>query len=268
MPVSAETLSKLMDAGLSGDALIDVVASIDADMAVNPAPADEAAERRRAKDRERKRAKKAENSAEFRGNSAESPSPKENTPTPPKENTPPQKKNPPKGGQKEKGSPLDASQAVEVWNEVCAPAGMPKCLKLTDRRSKQIGARIAEHGEKSWREACQRLARSAFCRGENDNGWAATIDFLSTPDGFVKVMEGKYDNRDKPSAEQVRRDIWRERIAEAPSGSVSPHPRPRLAFAGPGSGDPAPGGTCTPDAGSDRGGRGNAPDDLWGRQAR
>ena len=31
MPVSADTLRKLMDAGLSGDALLDVVASIDAD---------------------------------------------------------------------------------------------------------------------------------------------------------------------------------------------------------------------------------------------
>ena len=51
MPVSAKTLGLLLDAGLTGDELRAVVASIDEDAA----PKDTAAERRRAYDRERKR---------------------------------------------------------------------------------------------------------------------------------------------------------------------------------------------------------------------
>lgn len=190
---------------------------------------------------------------------------KEIPPTPPKENTPSQKKNPPKGGQKEKGFPV--AQAVEAWNEVCVPAGMPKCLKLTDKRARQIGARLADHGEQEWREACQRLARSAFCRGKNNTGWVATIDFLSTPDGFVKAMEGKYDDRATTSDDQARRDIWRERIAETQGGGVQSNSRPRLAFSGSGPSDPVAGGACAAKPGADRADSGDPSNDLWGRQA-
>lgn len=55
MPISAETVKLLMQAGLQGQALIDVVASIDRDMAVSYRKLDVPAERRRAWDRERKR---------------------------------------------------------------------------------------------------------------------------------------------------------------------------------------------------------------------
>lgn len=81
MPVSARTLQMLIDAGLSGDALVAVVNSIDGDM--QTVVVDEQAERRRAADRERARVRRL---------SADSPQtgfpPKEKSPTPPKENTP------------------------------------------------------------------------------------------------------------------------------------------------------------------------------------
>lgn len=241
MPVSAETLSKLMDAGLAGEALIDVVASIDADMAAKPAAIDEAAERRRAKDRERKRTQKAENSAEFRGNSAESPSRKENTPTPPKENTPPQKKTPPKGGQKEKGSPLEVSRAVEVWREVCVPVGMPDVMSLNDKRRRQLAARLGQHGLDGWRAACVRAANSAHCRGENNRGWRCNLDFLSSESGFTKTMEGNYDDRagtDRRTAD--RRRAWSEAIDEANGRSPARDEGPLLAAPSPGGSASAP----------------------------
>jgi len=53
MPVSAATLALLMDAGLTGDKLVEVVASIDADMASIAPVVDAAAERKRAADRAR-----------------------------------------------------------------------------------------------------------------------------------------------------------------------------------------------------------------------
>ena len=52
MPVSARTLKALMEAGVCGDKLVEIVGLIDADMTP---PKDTAAERRRAYDRERKR---------------------------------------------------------------------------------------------------------------------------------------------------------------------------------------------------------------------
>lgn len=55
MPVSAATLRLMMDAGLVGDQLLAVVEAIDADMEAARPVVDLLAERRRAKDRDRKR---------------------------------------------------------------------------------------------------------------------------------------------------------------------------------------------------------------------
>jgi len=88
VPVSAATLSKLIAAGLSGQELIDVVASIDADMDSNPAPKKRSAGAIR---QERYRERKASQSVT--GDVTESDAPlsdKEKSPTPPKEiNYPP-----------------------------------------------------------------------------------------------------------------------------------------------------------------------------------
>ena len=46
-----------------------------------------------------------------------------------------------------------------------------------------------------WAEACRRMASSAFCRGENDRGWRADLDFLCQPKSFNGLIEGKYDDR-------------------------------------------------------------------------
>jgi hypothetical protein len=101
MPVSATTLALLMRAGLTGDALLEAVASIDADMAAAaPAPAkDSAADRRREWDRDRKAAQRAGQKLSgglstvlSGGISTGSPpdiSKKESSPTPPKEKTTP-----------------------------------------------------------------------------------------------------------------------------------------------------------------------------------
>lgn len=73
MPVSATTLRMLLDAGIEGDDLVAVVASIDADAASARPAADDQAERRRAADRLRKQQKRAVcgNSAETSADTAE-----------------------------------------------------------------------------------------------------------------------------------------------------------------------------------------------------
>ncbi|ASP84147.1 hypothetical protein CDO26_05705 [Sinorhizobium meliloti] len=70
---------------------------------------------------------------------------------------------------------------------------MPR--KVTADRRRKVEARIREHGEELWAEACRRMAKSAFCRGENDRGWRADLDFLCQPKSFNGLIEGKYDDR-------------------------------------------------------------------------
>lgn len=85
MPVSADTLRKLMDAGLSGDALLDVVASIDADN--GPRTRSNGAERQ-SRYRARKAATVTSDVTRDVTDSVTPPPNKESSPTPPKETNP------------------------------------------------------------------------------------------------------------------------------------------------------------------------------------
>lgn len=85
MPVSADTLRKLMDAGLSGDALLDVVASIDAD---NATKARSGGAERQARYRARKASTVTSDVTRDVTESVTPPPDKESSPTPPKETNP------------------------------------------------------------------------------------------------------------------------------------------------------------------------------------
>lgn len=187
MPVSANTLRMLMDAGLSGDELLAVVASIDADAQIEPKPKSGAALRQQ-RYRDRKSANVTSDVTSDVTISLSSPEGSSPTPPSPKplQSIPP---SPPKGG----SSPTD--RAIDVFAEQASKAGLPVPRKVTADRRRKIEARLREHGDDVWAEACRRMAASAFCRGENDRGWRADLDFLCQPKSFNGLLEGKYDDR-------------------------------------------------------------------------
>jgi hypothetical protein len=98
------------------------------------------------------------------------------------------------------------SSLVEIWNTHKAP-GMPGVttpLRVGRPRMREATARLAEEPDLNrWREVVQRIARSKFCRGENDRGWVADFDFLVRAETFAKVLEGKYDDRASQKAEKA-----------------------------------------------------------------
>lgn len=121
MPVSAETLQLLMEAGLEGERLLAVVRSIDADMSADISAdktrTETGHERRKRLDRERKwRARHADNGADIRADMSADlpPQGKEVPPDPPKKTQPqdsplsaPSGPSPPTGGAK-RGSRIPA----------------------------------------------------------------------------------------------------------------------------------------------------------------
>jgi len=149
---------------------------------------DEQAERRRAKDRERKRLR---NSAESADSAALS-SPSGSSPTPPSPNPhqsiPP---SPPKGG----SSPAEVDQVVSAFSAMAKRSGLSVPRAVTASRRRSLLLRIEEHGLPVVLDAVERIGRSRFCRGENDRGWRADLDFLCQPKSFVSILEGKYDDR-------------------------------------------------------------------------
>ncbi len=48
----------------------------------------------------------------------------------------------------------------------------------------------------NWKVIIGKVSASTFCTGHNDRGWKADIDWLlNKVQNYIKVLEGKYDNK-------------------------------------------------------------------------
>lgn len=90
--------------------------------------------------------------------------------------------------------PADTVETLMVaWNEVGAFSAVKE---LSDKRKKGANSRLKDDFfRENWRAALARILESRFCRGENERGWRADFDWFLQPDVCLKIMEGKYDNR-------------------------------------------------------------------------
>jgi len=89
---------------------------------------------------------------------------------------------------------IKPNEVLELWNEVCGDT-LPKCQKLAPKRLDQVRARLREAGRTAewWRAYFARIADYRFCRGENDRGWKATLDWATKSEDVVtRVLEGTY----------------------------------------------------------------------------
>ncbi|WP_234835708.1 DNA replication protein, partial [Sinorhizobium meliloti] len=98
---------------------------------------------------------------------------------------------PPKGG----SSPTAVDQVVTAFSDMARRSGLSVPRAVTQSRRRSLLLRIEEHGLPAVLDAIERIGRSRFCRGENDRGWRADLDFLCQPKSFVSILEGKYDDR-------------------------------------------------------------------------
>jgi hypothetical protein len=102
----------------------------------------------------------------------------------------------------------------EIVTEFNATFGT--ACRLTSNRRKSMQARWRdEHWRNHWREALQRAGPSAFLRGANDRGWVIDLEFFLRPDTVTKILEGKYDNRNRPDKSANSAAAREQRNAEA-----------------------------------------------------
>lgn len=108
-------------------------------------------------------------------------------------------------GKKVKEAPKGLLRLIELWNQI---GGVQPCRYPTPKRIASYQQRAKND---KWmnlvKEALQKVAASAFCRGHNDRGWLADIDWFLKPDTVMKIIEGKYDNHGQPT-----------RVADIPTG--------------------------------------------------
>lgn len=94
------------------------------------------------------------------------------------------------------GAAPSLSEARDLYNETAKAVGLPRCQMLTKARKSHLRQRLIECGGiEGWKAALAKVRDSPFCRGDNDKGWRADLDFLVQPKSFTKLMEGAYDHR-------------------------------------------------------------------------
>lgn len=72
---------------------------------------------------------------------------------------------------------------------------LPEVRNLTDKRKKNINARLKEHTEEDIQTVFLKARDSDFLQGKSGNWKGCGFDWLINPNNFVKVLEGNYDNK-------------------------------------------------------------------------
>ena len=106
---------------------------------------------------------------------------------------------------------IDYNGVVENYHLYCDR--MSKVSKLSDQRKKHVDARYKDFNYETIFEVIKKAGKSDFLCGVNDKAWKADFDWIFNPTNFLKIMEGKYDNKvscDKPEFDEKGRRILRD----------------------------------------------------------
>ena len=118
----------------------------------------------------------------------------------------------------------DPKFAFETFNALAAEIGIPTATKLDKRRRDAIRRTLADIGGiDAWNQILDALRNSPFCRGQNDRGWRANLDFLLNPTKRQRLVEGGYGDDRKTELTPLRNGRSENAAAQtAGSGSVDP----------------------------------------------
>jgi hypothetical protein len=88
-------------------------------------------------------------------------------------------------------------EIVNLYHELTS---LPRVVKLSEARKKYIRARWKEYPDlEFWKQFFKRVEASDFLTGRADYGnrkpFIADLEWLVRPTNFLKVLEGRYDNR-------------------------------------------------------------------------
>lgn len=104
-------------------------------------------------------------------------------------------------GEKEKES-IDYQGVVAAYNAICV--SLPKAATLSADRKKAIKARLGTYKLGDFKTLFEKAEASSFLRGANDRNWQANFDWLIKDKNMAKVLDGNYDDRDKPQTRNGR----------------------------------------------------------------
>lgn len=96
---------------------------------------------------------------------------------------------------------MDLSKFIKFFNDEMDAhnAVIPRLRTIAGTRKNHILARCREFGKEAVAEMVRKAARSDFLNGKNPRGWVANFSWMILPNNFPKVIEGNYDNNQRPS---------------------------------------------------------------------
>lgn len=100
---------------------------------------------------------------------------------------------------------------VDTYNSICV--SLPKCVRLTAKRSKGISNILKKFTEEEILAVFNNLENSDFCKGKNDRGWRASMDFILNEDKFVYTLEGRYNSKRRCNVEEISNDGPKYRVS-------------------------------------------------------
>ena len=88
---------------------------------------------------------------------------------------------------------IDYNFIVDTYHSLCPK--MKKVMVINDTRKGYMNARVDEFGLDKVISVLRMAGESNFLNGQSDDAWQADFEWILKPTNFVKVMEGKYENK-------------------------------------------------------------------------
>lgn len=99
---------------------------------------------------------------------------------------------------------VTSKHIVNLYHTICV--SYPKVKTLSDARKKAINARLKCYSIDDFKTLFEKAEASDFLKGSNDRDWSANFDWLIKDANMAKVIDGNYDNKDKPHAGSSKKD--------------------------------------------------------------
>lgn len=106
----------------------------------------------------------------------------------------------------------DVRRIISEWNKL----GLTQIRRIDpdSNRGKMLRRRVKDYGVEDVVLAIRRISASDFLLGRSGSGWEATFDWFIKPNNFCKVLEGNYDNRDKPDLSPQRPSKGKDAVSD------------------------------------------------------